>query len=238
MFKKVSVFMSALLLAVLFSSISEGAKQYQWKAEGVNDGSMVYTSVVPGKEYIAAKAVRVIPARMEVVGMVIRDIEGYKEWMKDCTNTKVLKVVNEQNDTFILWFHQHVALLTDRDMVLKSNVTLNYKQGKSEILAESTKEMNYDSGKKLVRMPSFMSHFLLEWVDRDHTRVTFTIDPDLDKGVPIGIANSTIKGIPGKSLEGLAKMCREKKYIDSAKTSKYNKMIEDSIKQGFLKDKK
>lgn len=236
MFKKVSVLVTALFVIIAFSGIDiQAAKQYQWKSEGVNDGSQVFTSKSAGKEYIAAKAVRIIPAKMEVVGVVIRDIENYKKWMKDCTNTKVLKVVSDQNDTFILWFHQHIPLLTDRDMVLKSNVTLNYRNGKSEILAESTKEMNYDSGKKLVRMPSFLSHFLLEWVDRDHTRVTFTIDPDLDKGVPVGIANATIKGIPGKSLEGLAKMCKDKKYIESAVTSKYAKLINDSIKQGFLK---
>jgi len=236
MFKRVSCLIAVIMASIAFTgSTINAAGKYQWKAEGIKDGSMVYTSPVAGKDYIAARAVRVIPAKMEVIGVILRDIENYKNWMKDCTTTKILKVVDDRNDTFILWFHQHVMLLTDRDMVLKSFVKLDYRNGKSEITAVSTKEMDYDSGKKLVRMPSFYSHFLLEWVDRDHTRVTFTIDPDLDKGVPIGIANSTIKGIPGKSLEGLAKMATKKNYIESAKTSKYNEMINDSIKKGYLK---
>lgn len=236
MFKRISVLIAALFVFIAVTGNNvEAAKQYQWKAEGSNEGCQVFTSTVPGKPYIAAKAIRIIPAKMDEIGMVLRDIENYKKWMKDCTNTKILKVVSDQNDTFILWFHQHVPLLTDRDMVLKSNVTLNYRNGKSQIYAESTKEMNYDSGKKLVRMPSFSSDFLLEWVDRDHTKVTFIIDPDLDKGVPVGIANATIKGIPAKSLAGLAKVVKDKKYVEAAKTSKYNKMINDAIKQGFLK---
>lgn len=236
MFKKVSVFISVLSIAIVFAGINvQAAKKYNWKSEGSSNGSQVFTSAVAGKEYIAAKAIRVIPAKMEEIGMVLRDIENYNKWMKDCNATKILKVVNDQNDIFILWFHQHVPLLTDRDMVLKSSVTLNYRNGKSQIYAESTKDMNYDSGKKLVRMPSFSSDFLLEWVDRDHTKVTFVIDPDLDKGVPIGIANATIKGIPAKSLEGLAKVVKDKKYVEGAKTSKYYKMINDSIRAGYLK---
>jgi len=35
---------------------------------------------------------------------------------------KFLKVVDDENDVFIFWVRQHVTLLTDRDMVIKSRV--------------------------------------------------------------------------------------------------------------------
>lgn len=212
--------------------------KYQWKLDSNKNGCQVYTSPVPGKEYIASKCVCVVPAKMEVVGMVIRDILGYNQWMSDCTATKMLKVVNDQKDVFLFWFQQHVPILTDRDMILKSNVILNYPQGWCYIEATSTKEASYDAGKGYVRMPSFRCDFLLEWVDRENTRVTFTINPDLGKGVPVGIANSTIKGIPYKSLEGMKRMVKLNKYTESAKTSKYNKMITDAIKAGYPKVQK
>jgi len=106
------------------------------------------------------------------------------------------------------------------------------KDGVNLIYADSTNEMNYDSGKGYVRMPSFYSLFTLEWVDREHTRVTFMIDPDLGKGVPTGIANSTIKNIPFKTLKNMMKMAKLSKYIEAAKTSKYNKMAEEFVKAG------
>jgi hypothetical protein len=81
-------------------------------------------------------------------------------------------------------------------------------------------------------MPSFYSLFTLQWVNRENTKVTFMIDPDMGKGLPTGIANSLIKTTPLKTLNNLKKMVRKSKYIDAAKTSKYNKMAEDFVKAG------
>jgi len=236
MCRKNHVFTVAMIfLIAAISGVSWSADKYNWKLESTNDGFTTYLSEVPGKEYIASKCTGVIPAGMDVIAVVLRDIPNYPKWMYNCVATKVLKVVNDKNDDFIFWLHQHVPLLTDRDMVLKSHVVNNYKRGRSDILARSTNEMNYEGKKGLVRMPSFFSEFLLEWVDKDHTRVTFMIDPDLGKGLPTGISNSIIKKTPYNSLEGLAKMAKQQNYIEEAKTSKYRKMIDDGIKKGYIK---
>ncbi len=223
-----------LFIAIIATNARSGVK-YQWKLENSKNGCQIFTSTVPGKDYIASKCVCVVPAKMEVVGMVLRDIQNYSRWMADCNATKMLKVVNDQADVFLFWFHQDIPILADRDMVLKSNAILNYPQGWCHISANSTNDITYDARKGLVRMPSFSCEFLLEWVDRENTRVSFTIDPDLGKGVPTRIANSTIKKIPYKSLEGMKKMVKLEKYVESARTSKYNKMISDAIKAGHPK---
>jgi hypothetical protein len=226
---------SVVLMLLIIASTSFSADRYQWKLVDTDDGCQIYTSVVAGKEYVAAKTTCVIPARMEVIGMVLRDIPNYPAWMQDCKETKVLKEVDDENDVFIFWLHQHITLLTDRDMVLKSKVVMKVEKGQDLIYAESTNEIPYNSGKGYVRMPSFNSLWTLEWRDRENTTVTFMIDPDLGKGVPAGIANSTIKSMPLKTLKNMKKMVKLSKYVESAKTSKYNKFVEDGIKNGFLK---
>jgi hypothetical protein len=155
--------------------------------------------------------------------------------MDDCKETKILKVVDEENDIFIFWLRQHITLFSDRDMVLKSRVDMNLKNGKDIIHVDSTDEMKYDAGKGYVRMPSFSSVWTLEWKDREHTTVTFMVDPDLGKGVPKGIANRLIKTTTYKSLKRMMKEVKKSEYIEEAKTSKYNKLVEDGIKSGFLK---
>lgn len=226
-----------LIIAVvlmLFVAVSTGfaADKYQWKLVDTEDNCQIYTSAVAGKDYVAAKSTCLIPARIEVVATVLRDIANYPEWMEDCKETKMLKVVDDENDVFIFWFRQHVALLKDRDMILKSKTVIDMKNGVNLVYADSTTEMNYDSGKGYVRMPSFYSLYTLEWVDRENTRVTFMIDPDLGSGVPTGIANSTIKKLPYKTLKNMRKMVKKSKYIEEARTSKYNKMAEDFVKSG------
>jgi len=224
-----------VLMLLIIASTSFAADMYQWRLVNNKDGCKIYTSVVAGKDYIAAKATCDIPARIEVVGMVIRDIANYPEWMEDCKETKILKVVDDENDVFIFWVRQHVTLLTDRDMVIKSRVKMNLEKGHDLIYGDLTNEMSYDSGKGYVRMPSFNSLFTLDWIDRENTRVTYMVDPDLGKGVPPSVANSVIKNNPYKSLKKMMKEVKKSKYIESAKTSKYNKLVEDAMKAGFVK---
>jgi hypothetical protein len=155
--------------------------------------------------------------------------------MEDCKETKVLKVVDDENDAFIFWFRQDIPLLTDRDMVLKSKAIIDMKKGQHIIYVDSTDEIPYDSGREYVRMPSFSSVWILEWVDREHTMVTFMIDPDLGGGVPKRITNHTIIKTPYRSLKRMMEEVKKHKYIEAAKTSKYNKLVEDAIKAGYLK---
>ncbi len=223
---------TVVFMLLIIASTSFASDKYQWKLADTEDGCQIYTSVVAGRDYVASKATCVIPARMEVIGMVLRDIANYPEWMQDCKETKILKVVDDANDVFIFWFRQHITLLTDRDMVIKSKTIIRTEKGQNLIYADATNEVPYDPGKGYVRMPSFRSLFTLEWIDREHTRVTFMIDPDLGKGIPIGIANNTIKSTPLKTLKKMMKMVKLSKYIESAKTSKYNKFAEDYVKAG------
>jgi hypothetical protein len=227
---KRNVVIAVIMMFLITTATGFSADKYQWKLVDTEDDCEIYTSPVAGKDYIAAKTTCVIPARVEVVGMVLRDIANYPEWMEDCKATKMLKVVDDEKDVFVFWFHQHIMALTDRDMVLKSRTVIDTKTGINLVYADSTNEIPHDAGKGYVRMPTFYSLFTIQGIDRENTRVTFMVDPDLGKGVPSGIANKTIKKIPYKSLKKMRKMVKKAKYIEAAKTSKYNKLAEEYFK--------
>ena len=224
-----------LMLFIVATTSFAQVDKYQWKLVDTENDCQVYTSSVAGKGYIAAKASCIVPARMETIGVVLRDIANYPEWMEDCKETKMLKVEDDANDVFIFWLRQHIPLRTDRDMVMKSHVAIDYQKSQNIIFSDLTREMNYDSGKGYVRMPSFSSVISLDWIDRDHTRITFMIDPDLGEGLPKFIANPMIKTNPLKSLKRMMKVLKNPKYIEAGKTSKYNKLVEDAIKAGYVK---
>ncbi len=219
-----------VLMILVVATTCFAADKYQWMLVDTEDGCQIYTSPIAGRDYVAAKTTCTIPARIEVIGTILRDIEKYSEWMEDCRATKILKVVDDKNDVFIFWFRQHIALLTDRDMILKSKTIIDVKNGKNLVYGDSTNDMSYNAGKGYIRMPSFNSLFILEWVDREHTKVTFMIDPDLGKGVPSGIANKMIAEIPLKSLKKMAKMAKKSQYTEAAKTNKYGKMAEETVR--------
>jgi hypothetical protein len=209
--------------------------KYNWELERTDGLCKSYSSAVAGKDYIAAKAVCDVPARIEVLGTILHDIESFPTWMADCEATKVLKVENEDKDTIVFWLHQHIPILKDRDMVLRSTVNIDYSKGINVIEARTTEDIKYDSGKNVVRMPSFYAQYRLEWIDRDHTRVTYLIDPDLGSGLPTSISNSNIRKIPLRSMQGMMKAASEKKYIEAAKNSKYARWVDEAIRQNLVK---
>jgi hypothetical protein len=236
MFQKSFITIIVIMLFVT-ATTSFAADKYQWKLVDTENNCQLYTSNVAGKEYIAAKTTCIIPARIETIGMVIKDVANFPKWMEDCAETKILKVYDPENDLYIFWYHQHVVLKTDRDMVLKSRVNPDLKQGKITIYADSTNEIPYDAGKGYIRMPSFSSVWTLEWVDRDRekTRVTLMIDPDLGAGLPKFIANRFIQTNPYKTLQRMMKVVKDPKYIEEGKKPKYSNPVEEAIKAGYVK---
>jgi START domain. len=228
---KRNVIITVVLMLLIIVSTSFAADKYQWKLVDTEDGCQIYTSEVPGKDFIAAKATCLMPARIEVVGTILRDIENFPEWMQDCKATKMLKVIDDDKDVYIFWFRHGVMLpYSDRDLVLKSKSTYDVANGHIVINADLTNEIPYDAGKGYVRMPTFYSVYTLDWVDREHTKVTFMVDPDVGKSIPASVANMLIKTTPYKSLKRMMKMAKLSKYIEAAKTNKYGKIAEETAK--------
>jgi hypothetical protein len=212
-------------------SISIMANKYQWEKGWSDSDCTSYSSEVGGKEFIAAKVVCEMAARFEVVATILRDINNYSDWMADCEATKILKVVDDEKDSLVFWLHQRIPFLKDRDMVVRTSVTTDYALGIHVIEVFSTTDLHFDSGKNLYRMPSFYARYTLSVIDREHTRVEFLIDPDLGKGIPVGIANASIKKIPFRSIVNMRKIAAEMKYVERAKLSKYAKEIEATFSQ-------
>ncbi|OYU44929.1 MAG: hypothetical protein CFE44_10275 [Burkholderiales bacterium PBB4] len=233
----------ALLLLTLSASFAQNSREtleaepsrYQWKLDSTIDSCKSYSSEVAGKPFIAAKIVCDMPIRMEVVGMILRDIENYPKWMSGCEATKMVKLEDNANDNFVFWWRHHIPVLQDRDTVLRVTTYINLAKGFELVDVRSTEDVAYRPDERLVRMPSAMTPFKLEWIDREHTRVSWMLDLNVGDGVPPSIANSFIKRIPAKSMSGLAKMATEKKYIDGAPSTRYGQLVEEALKLGYVR---
>lgn len=209
-----SLALFALLIALLVpvAAAAQTTDRFDWQPEGDKEGCQIATSTVAGKDYLASKASCVVSAQLDDIGEVLREIPRYSEWMHDCRATAMLRVVDRDQDIYIFWYHQHIPLLTDRDMVLKSEVTRGKNQGRrwASIIAASTRDLAYNPDDGFVRMPSFTSEWQLEEIDATHTRVSFMINPDFGGGLPTGLTNLAIAQAPFKSIQGLIRQLRQR----------------------------
>ncbi len=209
--------------------------RYRWKLESSENQCRSYSSEVAGQAFVAAKVVCEIAARIDVIGTILRDIEHYPEWMSGCLATRMLKVDDDASDSFTFWWHHHIPILQDRDVILQVTTTSNLAHGYQLIDVHSSEAIRFDAGENLARMPSAHTPFKLEWIDQEHTRVSWMLDMNVGSGVPPAIANAILKQIPYKSMMGLRKMAASKKYQHAARTSKYARYVEDAIRLGQLK---
>jgi hypothetical protein len=155
--------------------------------------------------------------------------------MSGCEETRMLKVEDPANDTFVFWWHHHIPILQDRDTVLRATTTINLAKGFELVDVRSADDFKYSPDDRLARMPSAWTPFKLEWIDREHTRVSWMLDLNVGSGVPPPIANAIIKQIPRKSMAGLARMVTDKRYLDGARASRYGQLVDEAIKLGYLK---
>ena len=208
-----------MLLVTLGPALAtaQTSDRFQWKRDRDESGCQIVTSTVAGKKYVAAKATCTVNAPLRAVGDVLRDIPHYPNWMHDCVTTTMLRVVDRASDAYVFWYRQHIPLLPDRDVVLRTEISHGKEGGKDwySIIAASTNELTYDSGKSYVRMPSFTSEWRLEEIDAEHTTVSFMIDPDLGEGLPLGLTNSLITKMPFKSIRGLINVLKQQQLLSS-----------------------
>jgi ribosome-associated toxin RatA of RatAB toxin-antitoxin module len=207
--------LAALLATAAAPALAQSTDGYAWRPEGTVEGCDVSTARVAGKDYLAARSVCVLPVSMEAVGAVIDDIESYPRWMGGSVKTKVLKVVDRERDAYVFWYRQHVTLFADRDVVLRSEAVVR-EEGRRVVRASSTSEVAYGPVEGHVRMPSFRSEWVLERLEDGRTRVSFMIDPDLAAGLPVAIANATIRTTPLRALQNLARVASVPRHAGRA----------------------
>lgn len=229
MMKKI-YFMPFLIIAVVFIYVPFSVSkelQFDWKLRHEKDGMKVFSGKVPGQEFEAARCVSVIDAKPEIIGEVLRDIPNYPEWMHKCKTSPILKDVSTpEHESYILYFYQETPVIADRDIVLRSSTSLDLQKKKVNIEFRSIHDFDYPSPKGVVRMKSLVGQWELEWIDREHTRVIYTLNIDLAGRVPGWMANSEIRKTVYENMRGLAGMVKQEKYIERAKNSEDRKKIE------------
>ena len=91
------IFFVLCVLSVLFSVGIIEAGEPDWQLFNETDGIRLYRRDVPDMDFDAFKGETIIHARIEVIGMVLRDVLAYPEWMPSCQQTRIIEKFDEQN---------------------------------------------------------------------------------------------------------------------------------------------
>jgi hypothetical protein len=81
----------------------------------------------------------------------------------------------------------------------------------------SIHDPNIPVGKKNVRIPAVDGQWILIPVEKDRTKVTYTVKSNPGGSIPKFIAAQKSRDIPYKTLLGLTQMVKKEKYLGTAR---------------------
>lgn len=229
--KKKAIWIFALLFA-LPSVLYGNSVQGKWELVKKTEKIRVYRRSVKGYDIDEFKGVSHNKARIEVIGTVLEDIPAYKEWLEYMSESRVVKKIDENN---MIIYQRYNAMwpFHDRDCLIKISVKKDFNLGKVYINMDTTDDPAVPLRKKTVRITELTGRIILEYIDREHTRVEYMAKFNFGGSIPAWQSNMLSKEIPYKMLDRLSKVIKKKKYKEAANNSEYKKRIEESQKNKY-----
>jgi hypothetical protein len=182
-----------------------------WKLAVQKNGIDVSIRPVKGSDLDEFMGTADIDASIDVVYAVIKDIPAATQWMADCKENREIRKIDEYtsvqfNVTKAPW------PVSDREALCIVTEKKDEKTGKITIEFHETNDPPVPVGKGNVRMPEISGQWILTPINRDHTKVLYTVKSNPGGTLPKALANMKSKDIPYNTLMGLKMMVKKDKY--------------------------
>lgn len=231
------LFLIILLITVSAKADKHSEQDYPWNEYKRENGLVGYERNVFNSKYIESRAEVVIESPVEVIYQVLKDVDSYPKWMHECKQATLL---NEQGSSMVLYLAQGAPFNSrDRDVVLEATTKENLSNREYTIKFQKVASNSLHHPLDIKRdnrlwMNKFRGSWNLRMVDRDNTKVTFTLFSDPGGFAPGFITNSVTRKASFLSLKGMIAMVREDKYSIEATRSEMKKRIEAALEQENL----
>lgn len=174
-------------------------------------GITVWEMPVKNSNHLGFKAQATVDASVAKVYATIRDVEEARKWIP---STKSVSMIDEnvKSGKALLYYVIDMPFpLTDRDMVIKSNIT---KDAKGNVIIDNVATQDKRKPEKagLIRITKYHGTWTLENMGKNKTRVTLTGHADPRGGIPSWVANMFVTKQPYEMLRNMRKQVQKPRY--------------------------
>lgn len=213
-------FLPIWLLITAFSIAQKNDWQLLYSEQGID----VYARTEQATGIEEYRAVTTLDCRMEVIAIILKDFANYPNWMHECLQAKLLEQINADN-LLLYYLHHSPSPLKNRDVVLNVQTRIDPVLKTLYINSVNINDNRYPPQADAVRMAKMETHWIIEAVDREHTRLTYQLLSDSAGLIPISLVNQSIRQVPLKTLLGLRQMAESDHYIQAANNSPEEKIV-------------
>ncbi len=238
---------SILYLLIIFTFNLTAVGENDWKLIQDNNGVKVYKRTFIDSPVDEFRGVTIVNAKIEVIGEVLSNFSDHPKWMDRCKENKSVKIYEDGSRIC------HITIdvpwpFSARDIIAEQtlDVSLN-KEKRTVIITIDLHSIDYPGmppKEGSVRIKNFTSKYILEYIDRNNTKVTFQTKTDLGGNMPKEFANYGNRSVPYNTLFNLHKEVKKKKYeslaIDPSRMNKENlfitKIMLTTLIKRYIKD--
>jgi hypothetical protein len=223
----------AIVMLVAGGTYSVYATEPDWEFIREQGSIRLYRRDVPGTEIEEFKGEAVIDARIDVIGMALRDVPAYPTWMPDCKQIRFVEKFDEDN--FILYQIQNAPWpVLDRDAVVKVSTIIDWEAGRFTVTLQDIEDPRVPPVPNLVRLAHLNGQWYVEYLDRGHSRVTYIFTADPAGALPVNMVNANLQKAPYTTLQGLRRIVRDPIYIEAANQSPDRQRLERFVRLNAL----
>lgn len=216
--KKTMILFLTVMMVGIAGSVYP-SRENGWVRDKTKNGVEQYYRHVEGSPIKEYKAACNMEFPMEVLLEVLIDVPSYPEWMPDCMKAEIIKEFkkgHEQGNYYIHMIWDGIWPARNRDLVIESIPRTDWDKGVSHIYLRKLYDYPIPEQEGVVRVREFVSEFVLEYISREKTRVTFSTYVDVGGIVPPDIAAIQTANVAYNTLMGLQNVAADPRYFKAA----------------------
>ncbi len=221
---KTKAYQWIIFLSVLVGIVQPVHATEPWKQVMHKNGVDAYVRPVEGSKVLEVRAVTVVPARMEVVTAVMRDVENHPQWRPKCSQARVLS----QPGPYSMMVYDVTNCpwpLADRDVVLECSVVVETQAARGVGHLKVVEDPETPPVKGRVRVSEMDAKYILQYLGEKKTGVVFTARVNPGGNIPTFLVNFFNKYYCYYQLQALKNQVHKEKYILQARESPDREII-------------
>ncbi len=201
------------LLIVLLQSQATAEDESQsisasWELRKDKSGIQVYSRKLPESKYRQFKGTVEVNASIPSSLALLDDTDACSQWVHRCESSKTLKR-NGIRERYIYQITDLPFPTSSRDAIFLATL-VQLDENRFRVDLKSAPDFIEET--RHVRIRDSYGHYLLEKIDADHTRLTWTQYIDPAGALPAFMVNALLTDVPFHSLENFRKVVVKEKY--------------------------
>jgi hypothetical protein len=202
----------------------------EWHQVLAEEGIFGYARAVPGSDVLEFRSTVVLPARIELVGAILRDVEGLKRPGSRCKESRIVER-SDQNHYVFYAHYEFPTPLDDRDVVMRVSTTYDFAMGRAIANLQAVDEPRVPRRPGIVRITTFTAQFVIEYLGREKTGIVYTMHADPGGHIPTFVVNYGNKHGLRDNVDDLRKATRDPKYLKAAADSSDRELVESIVRE-------